>query len=188
MHRILLGITGVLALLTAVAASGSDATLNPVDKVYYTRVNIWAERPGEISIRNYHVGAMIPVGTKVKIVGFANEKIKFEIEKDNTVCTLVNEPKRTAVDVNGLFERYFSEKDQTAMFGAFRKFTEQEQASITKGEVTAGMSRDAVVMSYGYPPGYTTSSLAGNAWVYSHDKGKKSTTITFRDEKVALVE
>jgi len=187
MNRSLI-LAGGIVLLAAISGLCGDPALNPVGVEYYTRVNIWSEKNSEISARNYHVGAMIPVGTKVKITGFAGDKIMFEIIKDGTGCTIINDPKRTGVDLAGLFVRYFADKDVTAMFGAFRKLSKEDQAYIRKGDIVAGMTRDAVIMSYGYPPGFKTPSLAGNVWTYWNDKGHRRRVVTFKDDIVVMVE
>ena len=36
-------------------------------KTFYTTANIWYEEPDQIESTNYHIGAILPVGTKVKI-------------------------------------------------------------------------------------------------------------------------
>ena len=181
-------LAGSMILVGAISALCGDPTLNPVGAEYYTRVNIWSEKNSEITARNYHVGAMIPVGTKVKITGYAGDKIMFEIVKDGTACTVLNDAKHTDVDLAGLFARYFAEKDVTAMFGAFRKFSKDDQAHIRNGEIVAGMTRDAVIMSYGYPPGFKTPSVAGNVWTYWNDKGHRKRIVTFKDDIVVMVD
>jgi len=45
-----------------------------------------------------------------------------------------------------------------------------EKSSIEKGEVKAGMSKRAVLVSYGRPPEVATTSLDSNAWKYWRDR------------------
>jgi outer membrane protein assembly factor BamE (lipoprotein component of BamABCDE complex) len=43
---------------------------------------------------------------------------------------------------------------------------------VQKGTVTAGMSRDQVLMALGYPPGDQTPSLDAPAWTYFASPGE----------------
>lgn len=43
----------------------------------YTQANIWYEKPMKIPSTNYHVGGILPVGTKVTIDNLEDDEIKF---------------------------------------------------------------------------------------------------------------
>ena len=47
-------------------------------KMCFTQTNIWYEDPQKIYSTNYHVGTIIPVGTKVQIVRLKGDRIQFK--------------------------------------------------------------------------------------------------------------
>ena len=67
--------------------------------------------------------------------------------------------------------------------GAFASLSAEEQKKVKAGEIEAGMSKAAVIMAYGYPPGHKTPSLKLDKWVYwiNHFKTR---TVYFAEDKV----
>jgi len=45
-------------------------------------------------------------------------------------------------------------------------FSDAEKWAIRKGVLVSGMSKEAVVVSYGYPPSHRTPSLSADTWNY----------------------
>ena len=138
-------------------------------KTYYTKVNIWHENSVRIASTNFHWGTMIPVGSKVTISDISLGsycRISFNVQSEKKDFYIVRVPEYTATPIEELFNQYFSLADPLASGGEFEKFTPQEQEAIKKGVVDAGMSKDAVIMAYGYPPTHKTPSLSNNSWLY----------------------
>ena len=170
----------VIAILgTALSASGEG----PVGKSYFTKVNIWYEKPERLYSTNYHRGTILPVGTKVKIVGFRKRQIRFTIEGKASTFTILHFTKHNKMKLQQLFDGYFSEKNAMDESGAFSKFTEEEQKHIKAGTVAVGMSKDAVVMAYGNPPNHVTKSLNDDTWTYWQNRFV-TMVVTFSDGKV----
>ena len=65
------------------------------------------------------------------------------------------------------FDQYFSENDPMRRGGPFKKFSRKERENILAGTIEKGMSMDAVLMSYGYPPTTKTPSLKSNLSPYT---------------------
>ena len=80
--------------------------------------------------------------------------------------------------------QYFSPDDPMGANGVFRTLTPDEQKHVAAGEVAAGMSKQAVLMAYGYPPSHKTPSLKKDKWVYWLTR-YKTQTVEFKDDKVA---
>jgi hypothetical protein len=99
-------------------------------------------------------------------------------------CTMLHVPRHTRVTLKQYVDRHFSKKSVMDEGGPFSKFTKDEQNSIKRGEVSVGMSRDAVLMAYGYPPEHKTPSLKLNMWTYWRDRFRR-TFVTFKDDKVS---
>lgn len=50
--------------------------------------------------------------------------------------------------------------------GKFSKFSKDEQEQIRLGTIKKGMSKDAVIMAYGYPPTIRTPTTDASSWTY----------------------
>jgi len=172
----------VLFCLSLSHASGANKG------TYYTKVNIWYENSQKIASTNYHRGAMIPVGTKVNVLGISGDKITFTTEDQQGVTfVLINMRKHSLVDTQVLFTQHFSETDPKAAGGEFSKFNNKERDNIEAGTVSEGMSREAVIMSYGYPPKHRTPALTNNIWTYWDARATRR-VVSFRNERVSRIE
>ncbi len=147
-------------------------------KTMYVQTNIWFEKPMKILATNYHTGSMIAPGTKVTIDEVAENRIVFK-DDAGTQYRIVIELKHNNVPGPKLAERLFGADDPMA--GQFKKFTKDEQDNIKAGYVVKGMSKEAVLMAYGYPPTIRTPSIDGNIWTYW--KNRWVTQIIRFDEK-----
>jgi len=141
----------------------------------YTAYNIWKLR--KLLLRrciNYKHGYdIIPAGTEVRKAKIGSdidgrETIKFFTAKDNreyNIYFVSNwHPGKTIEDYLGyMFTTKTFEELTTGM-------TETEIEAIKKGIVLNGMSKEAVLVCYGYPPEHRTRSLESNIWVYWKNK------------------
>lgn len=159
-----------------------------VGKTFYTTANIWYENPERIYSTNYHRGAIIPVGTKVTIKEIDNDEIRL-VDERGMGFTVVYLQKHSAPNTTiwNYFDQYFSEENPMRKGGPFEKFTEKEKNNIKIGEIEEGMSKPAVLMSYGYPPTHRTPSLESDVWVYWTSRMMKR-TVYFKDGKVFKID
>jgi hypothetical protein len=157
---IVLGTIVLSAVSSLAFAAGKGERGGPLGKVYYTAVNIWYEKPREIPTTNYHRGTIIPVNTKATITEYNTKEVTFKTE-NNVEYTLVYVARHSIKPMSDLFNQYFSEKEI-----ALDRFTEEEQKYIKKGDVTSGMSKEAVLAAFGYPPAHATASIDANQWKY----------------------
>jgi len=170
-----------------VSAKEKGDKFNPAGETYYTKANIWYEGQRDILSVNYHVGAMLPAGTKVKIISVKSNQIVFEPLDMKTNFTLVNLRKYSTTNLNDYFNQYFSKEDVKAEGGIFSKFTKEELANIKKGTVVEGMSKEAVLVAYGYPPSHRTPNIALDYWEYWRNKFKRD-LVYFQDNKVIKID
>ncbi len=148
----------LIPMFTCYAAKeGADS---PVNKTYYTAVNIWFEDATEILTTNYHKGQIIPVNTKVVITKYGNSGFSFTDEKGIEYSVLYVK-KHSVLPVKEIFDRYFSEQKVP-----LDRFTGEERENIEAGTILEGMSREAMLASYGYPPAHQTPTLESNQWKY----------------------
>ena len=62
----------------------------------------------------------------------------------------------------------------------------EEQDHIEKGTVGGGMTKEAVLMAYGYPPSHRTPSLSMDTWTYWTGRG--TTTLTFKKNRLFIID
>ena len=171
-----------VVILSLLLAAGCTQTGKSVKKdqftpetKLYTAYNIWKLR--KLLLRrciNYKHGYdIIPAGTEVRKAKIGSdidgrETIKFFTAKDNreyNIYFVSNwHPGKTIEDYLGyMFTTKTFEELTTGM-------TETEIEAIKKGIVLNGMSKEAVLVCYGYPPEHRTRSLESNIWVYWKNK------------------
>lgn len=191
-----------MALAVLTAPNASPAGEKVAGKTYYTAVNIWYTKPLWINSTNYIRGKFIPAGTKVTVLEVydnpSHDVISGSSDPDHWIrfaggdgvkYKIIFEPKHSAPGdtVWILFRRMFSAEDPRAPGGPFSSLSAEEQENVQQGRIADGMSRNAVLMAYGYPPGHKTPSLQSNAWHYWVNR-RKLTVVTFENDKAVLPE
>jgi hypothetical protein len=153
----------------------------------YTAYNIWIHR-GVLACINYKLGnRIIAAGTPVKGVKIVNKDgaqlIVFRIAESNQKISVSFTPRwHPDQTVKSFVKKMFTKKrfEQRT-----RKLTSTEIKSIKKGIVTEGMSKKAVLISYGPPPEHRTPSLAKDRWIYWLDKHRMK-TICFDENRQTI--
>jgi len=156
-------------------------------KTYYTKANVWYEHPNRILSTNYHRGAILPIGTTVKIHSIKGEKIQFTPDGSAQMFTLINDNKTSTISTDELFNRYFSVEAVQAGVGDYYQATEADRENIKNGIITLGMSKKAVLMAYGYPPTHKTPLLTSDIWYYWYSRPSE-VNVYFKDDKVFQIE
>lgn len=177
--RIFTLLFGIVVLFSAPLA------LLAADGQMYTTVNIWYEKPMKIPSTNYHKGAMLPVGTKVRLEDVETKRIVFTDEhggKYRIICYL----KHHNVPGPQLAQKLFSEKNPMAKGGAFSTLTNKEKQNVKGGTIAVGMSKKAVIMAYGYPPTVQTPTTESNSWTYWKHRWD-TMIVTFTNGKVSNI-
>jgi len=172
----------VFALLFVAGCSTSSeyktqniAAQQPVEQ-RYTAYNIWLlpkRQAHNFRVINYKLPNMpiLPAGTAIREVSLNAQgaspgsmpSIKF----------ITNDERVFNVAFTSGFHPGKSLKDYEAMMFSTSPFeeiiegmSETEVTSIRSGVIKAGMSKQAVIASYGYPPEHRTPSLEDNQWMY----------------------
>lgn len=132
----------------------------PEDSTAYLQVNLWPRRGRYIDWVNYHTGQLLPVNTAVTIEDLSDDELVLKVSGTGQKLQLINKERHSKLDAYGWAKRLLAptKRDLSA-------FTADEQDAIAKGEVRKGMSRDAVLAAYGYPPAHRTD-LESNVWTY----------------------
>ena len=168
------------------------------DQKSYTAYNIWRGSPSNRLCINYKMSyGFIPAGTEVinprvrvewgvrvewddSYDEIESKTIEFKIASSGETITIgfVSRwhPEKT---INDYKEKMFTNKNFDEMT---KDMKDIEKKAIEEGVLVEGMSREAVIMSYGYPPEHATSSLKNDTWMYWMNKFKRK-KVCFEDDK-----
>lgn len=180
-------LTGIILSIVLIFTYSLSFAAGFSGKTYYTKVNIWYERPNHILSTNYHRGNILPIGTKVKIHSIKDRKIQFTPEGSGQLFTIINHKKTSILNTDQLFNRYFSLKQIQLSAGDYNQASAADIENIKKGIITIGMSKKAVIMAYGYPPTHKTPLLSSDAWRYWYARMHK-VNVFFKNDKVFKIE
>ncbi len=152
----------------------------------YLAHNVWMEKPEALYACNYKRGILIPAGSEVGL-------IEQRVDRRNRTYLYFEIP----VFGNKGFNVYIQEKLQGEDFTleqlkeqmfttkTFKEMTanlpENIVNAIERGEILKGMSKEAVLISWGYPPHATTFSTSLNTWIYPMNRWKKHEIIFDKD-------
>lgn len=174
----------IMLLMSAAACVPAMRVLAVDPGTYYTTANIWYEHPEKIYSTNYHAGRIIPAGTEVEVLSVKKTKVQFKVKGEETVFLYTYVKKHSSLSFDEEFSRIFSSKNTFAAVS--KKFTAAEKTAVEEGEVVKGMSREAALAAYGYPPSHVTPELDDNLWIYWVMRFSKK-EVTFKDGKVSSV-
>lgn len=155
----------------------------------YTQRNMFISTIGRfgqkiIDTTNYGNGIVIPVNTKVKFKDINAKQMSFTY--NGSLVILRNIPKYSNTNMDQMVKRYFAPKKVN-----LAKFTKKERDAINKGgvmdsRVAVGMSKEAVLVSRGYPPSHATSSIKSDTWKFWEHKFN-TILVQFKDNKVVKI-
>ena len=158
-------------------------------KQLYTAYNMWYLDPRRMNFVYKRNDILLPIGTKVEDVevdikvGDSSHHIYFTTVKEKKsfrVNFIENyHPGKNAVDY---LYRTFSEKPFEKLAS---EMTETEIKAIQKGILVPGMSKQAVIASWGYPPEHRTGSLETNTWTYYIGPAQKKIICFGADDRTA---
>ncbi|MCD4781874.1 MAG: hypothetical protein K8S27_15210 [Candidatus Omnitrophica bacterium] len=154
----------IVLLLPVNSSAAKRKKVDYVGKTFYLQTNMWNESGKDILSTNFHRGGIIPVGTEVTIKSMGRTAIKFTTKETGKQFKFVLAKKHSKLNIFELADRYFGADHP--LTGKYTNFSAEEKDSIKKGIITTGMSKDAVVMAYGYPPTHRTPGLDLDTWNY----------------------
>lgn len=160
--------SGVYRLMAASIADG-DAAADPA--ALYTAYTLWYENPKKMSSVNYHVGAIIPAGSPVINVSIHGENIEFQLAGGGGGFSIQFIPKfHPGVRIAEFKKRLFVSEP---LEERIKHFSEEEKSLVRKGAVENGMSKEAVLVSWGNPPEHQTPSTSAYTWFYWRNRFMK---------------
>jgi len=178
-------------LLASCSGTMRMGNLNPLQKIpgmegetYYTRANMCYDKNRTIRSANVRDGKFLPAGTKTTIGKAGWWRIPFRTD-GGTTYKLKHSIFRSTISASDLFSRYFAKDNPRSGTGPFGTFNEEEKRNIANGTVALGMSKDAVLMAYGWPPSHMTASPDTNEWHYLVGPAGERSTLVFEDGYLA---
>lgn len=137
-------------------------------KTLYTQVNMHSLKGKVVTWVNYGVDAFIPVNTEVELLSDGGwSGVKFRLKDSGVTLKLKNHRNSGVTDEEWISKHLGTHKVN------INKFSKMERSAIESGEVKVGMSKDAVIVSRGYPPAHKTPSLKSSSWLYWTTKWNK---------------
>ena len=173
--------------LTAASApslqAAGDSAANPPAR--YTAYTLWYENPKKMSSINHHMGTMIPAGSEVIDVSIHGKHIGFQLAGGGGAFSIQFIRKyHPGVSIEEFKKRLFvSESLEERIKG----FSEEEKTMIRKGMVEKGMSKEALLVSWGNPPEHQTPSTTANTWFYWRNRFMKQAVDFDQNGKVMNV-
>ncbi len=169
----------LIVTIGLILGSCASQTITIRHKPLYLAQNIWYEDPTEIESINFiGLSNKIPAGTLIEKAWVStlddNEGIGFYLVgsgKRYRMCKKIDSwhwvdyqsNSGNTITPEQLLERTFTTKPFEEMTAGM---TPEEIDNIKKGSVTIGMSKEAVLISWGYPPLHFTPSLDLPVWRY----------------------
>lgn len=151
-----------LALFKFSTIFGSCSVEAKKGETFYTLFSFFYEKDHHYTT-NYRKGTLIPINTPVTFLKANRNAIKVLV--GGKKIWIVNVPKFSGENINGIFNRTFSRYPIS-----LENFTFNERENILLGKVERGMRKEAVLLALGYPPSHKTPSLASCEWRYWKSK------------------
>lgn len=158
---VLAGLIGVGLLL---GQGGIVPNAHADDGQIYTAYNIWYENPAKVYSTNYKRGEMLPVGSVITNLKRTKKAIQFTAAASGTDFQIVFVSKHhPGMSMADIYDRFTTEKTFEEITAGL---SESEIEMIQGGRYDIGMSKEAILVSLGYPPESGTASTELDAWRY----------------------
>lgn len=161
-------------VLCMLGGLGSLAMAEEKSATLYTAYNLWYEKPLRMSSVNYHVGALIPVGSKVSDVRISGNRVEFIYNGGQFAVEFVQKFHPT-LNIVMFKDQLITSADPAVRIDAL---TKQDQEWIKAGVVQPGMTKEAVLHCWGPAPQHVTPSTSAPLWTFWRTRFVK-TTVTF---------
>jgi hypothetical protein len=127
---------------------------------YFVRHSFMFEE-GERPTTNYWRGELVPINTRVVLVGMRGQKLTLRLVESGQTVVVVNVPKYSGRSPDQIARELLAESAT-----AIEKYGEDMAAAIRAGTLRLGMTKTQVKLTRGYPPAHETPSLDGDQWKY----------------------
>ncbi|MDQ6993616.1 MAG: hypothetical protein Q9M31_09075 [Mariprofundus sp.] len=151
-------------------------------KLFFTQVNIYSLKGKVVTWVNYHIDTLIPVNTAITINKVGATGVIFTIKESGQKLKLKNKKRSSGLTGKAWVKKHFSETPIDLQL-----FTQSERDAIVSADIVVGMSKQAVIVSRGYPPAHKTPSLENPYWLYWQTRWHKIGVTFGGDKKVSSI-
>lgn len=139
--------------------------------------NLWHTESLLIPVENYPKGRILTAGSEVELISYDEERITFS-DANGRIFTLLHNTERTMMPAAGFIKTVFTLKNP------LDGLDDETSASIRKGDVAKGMTKDQVFAAWGMPMLTRTPNWPlNNTWTYWADIDKYRKAV-FKQEKL----
>ena len=168
---------GIFLFLSLISGCATAPPAEPIHTAY----NVWYERPERIYSLNYMTGTLIAAGTRVLNYNVERNRINFETERGSYSIQFAQKY-HPGLSIHDFSDRLFTHQSFEALT---QGLNEKEIKAIRRGDVIKGMSKEAVRISLGPPPGHKTPSFENDTWIYWESRFRKKIVRFDENGKIA---
>lgn len=155
--RVVSAATATLATIVFTFSAGAALA-----ETVYTKTNLHIHR-NKISAINYQSGSLLPLGTKVHIEKRGRKY--YELKAGSLRFRFYNH-RATGMSMRDAFDLHFGADPKPRL----AELSKRERRLVRRAKVEKGMSKEAVLLSLGYPPPHRTPSTRSPEWTYWRSK------------------
>jgi len=160
------------SFILLVCCAGTLAGKSNTKKIY-TACNIWVY--SNMRCINFKMGKFIPAGTELSYTGVISDQ-----SGDYVYFKVAGSKKKYRMGFNSMWHPGKTAKDYKNYLFTEKTFDElvkdmpgKDIDAIKRGKVVVGMSKKAVLVSYGRPPEHRTPAIKMDEWRYWMNKRKQ---------------
>ena len=139
----------------------------------------------KLSSVNYLRAGFIPVCTPVTIESLTSRKMVFRVDAGGVEYEYGFHKSMPGSPQDHL-DRIFGDHSRCPE-ARIAEMSPVDQQGIQSGQVTAGMSKDAVAIAIGYPPEHATASLELDTWRYWRSR-LRTMLVSFQNDLVSKIQ
>ncbi|MEA4861789.1 MAG: hypothetical protein AB7F40_11080 [Victivallaceae bacterium] len=162
--------------------SVSEALQQPVNGKVYTRCNIWFEDPENISCINYQHGRVLPIGSEVTPISASQHDLVFE-DTSGIRYHIEFDPETMMIPVPEYIRRVLTITPPDQLL---KDVPPERLSSLKAGTVVPGMTREEVILCFGYPVPGRTPDLSGSSYLY-YQGPDRTFRVVFKGNEVRRV-
>lgn len=167
-------------LVTAAVVALTGAPLAAQETKLVTLTNLHPDDKRHVLYStNFQQSGMIPICTEVKQVEKSGKRLVFEVGGQKYDYDFAGNTTPEGFDAN--VAKYFGVKCDMP-----KGLSAVDQQGIKEGRALVGMTKKAVILAIGYPPGHKTKSTDDDMWTYWHSRFN-TFIVYFQDGKVREV-
>ncbi len=149
----------------------------------YLSSNLWFQPDGQMESSNYQMGDILSYGTEVTGIDYDDQYITFTAKLQDQRFRIEFMKEYAMMSIEEYIKQIFQVKNPVEVELSIEPLLFER---ISRGVVEKGMTKQHVLMAYGYPSAHRTSSLDDDTWIYMITRGK-SKRVVFRNGKVLSV-